>query len=134
MADLTLTATSVVRVSGATEQGTSGATLTAGMGVYKDPSDALFKIADCTTSTTTATLYGIALNGASTGQPVLVQKSGTVTIGATIVVGGTYVLSTAGKFCPIADLTTADKVTYGFYGATAANATLINISTGIAVP
>ena len=48
---------------------------------------------------------GIALNGGAINQPVAVQKSGDVTIGATLTPGLAYYLSdTPGGICPIADV------------------------------
>ena len=63
---------------------------------------------------------GVALNSALiAGQPVKVQKKGTVTVGGTVVVGKRYVLDgTAGKICPEDDLATNDWVTTIGHGAT----------------
>jgi hypothetical protein len=109
MADITITAANVV--AGASAQyydTTAGATITAGQTVYIDASDSnKAKLADANASSTTATVKGVALNGASSGQPVKIQTSGSLTIGATITSGGVYVQSaTAGGIAPVADLTT----------------------------
>jgi hypothetical protein len=109
MADLTITATSVVRGSDATVQtGTAGATITAGQPVYSDSSDAgQLKAADANASDATATVVGIALHAAGDEQPLVYQTGGSITIGATVAVGTTYVLSaTAGGIAPNVDATT----------------------------
>lgn len=114
MADLTVTAANVLAGTGATkENGTAGATITAGQVVYKDSSDGKFKLADCDSATAAVrSPYGVALNGASNGQPLTVQKSGPITIGATMTAGVAYYLSgTAGGICPVADLASGDYPT-----------------------
>lgn len=107
MADLSITAGSVVSGSNAVkEQGVAGATITAGQIVYKEGSTGQFKLADNNSATAEARVpYGVALNGASANQPLAVQKSGSITIGATMTAGVAYYLSgTAGGICPVADL------------------------------
>ena len=112
MADLTITAASVAKGTGAgTEAGTAGAAVTAGQVVYKDASDSnKFKLADTDSATVAArTPYGIALHAASTGQPLTVLTGGLITIGATTAVGVPYYLSgTAGGICPYADVAAGD--------------------------
>lgn len=114
MADLSITAASVLKGSGAqTEQGTAGAAVTAGQVVYKDASDSdKFKLADCNSATAAVRApYGIALHAAASGQPLTVLRSGSITIGATVAVGVTYFLSgTPGGIRPAADNTTGDYV------------------------
>jgi hypothetical protein len=109
-ADLTVTAASVVRVTGDTETGTAGETLTAGQAVYKKASDSKWYKADCNSATAEVRIASaIALNGGAAGQPVVVQKTGSVTIGATMTAGTVYYLSgTAGGIRPVADNTTGD--------------------------
>jgi hypothetical protein len=112
MADLTITAASVVAGSTAVkENGTAGASVTAGQVVYKDASDAgKFKLADNDSATAAVRApYGIALHAAASGQPLSVLKSGPITIGATVVAGDVYCLSsTAGGICPSADIASGD--------------------------
>lgn len=113
MADLVITATSVLAGSGAvTENGTLGATVTAGQVVYKDTADGLFKLADADgASAFIRTPYGIALNGGATGQSVKVLRSGPITIGAALTAGLAYYLSsTAGGICPVADIGSGENV------------------------
>ena len=113
MADISITATSVVPGTGATiKHGYAAATITAGQVVYKD-SSGTYNLADCNSATAAVrSPYGIALNGAATGQPVAMVIAGPVTIGATLTAGVAYYLSgTAGGICPVADLTTGDYPT-----------------------
>ena len=102
MADITVTAGSVVAGSGAVViRKTAGATITAGQVVYK-ATDGDYELADADVlasagSVTDRESVGIALNGASAGQPLSVQISGTINPGATTVVGDIYrVSATAG--------------------------------------
>lgn len=114
MADLTITAASVVKGTNAkTEAGTAGATITAGQVVYRDSSDGKYKLADADSATAAVrSPRGIALNGASDGQPLTILTEGDVTIGATITAGVSYYLSdTAGGIAPYADLATGDYPT-----------------------
>lgn len=110
MTDLTVTAASVLPGAGAvTEDGLAGATITAGQAVYRD-TDGTYKLADADgASATIRTARGIALNGASSGQPVRIQRSGEITIGATLTPGTSYYLSgTPGGICPLADVGTGE--------------------------
>lgn len=107
MTDISITAANVVKGSNAiTEAGHAGATITAGQAVYLDPADRRYKLADSNGATALIrTPRGIALNGASAGQPLTIQKSGSLTIGATLTAGVTYYLSdTPGGICPLADV------------------------------
>lgn len=114
MADLTITAASVSLSSGTSVEGTAGETITAGQSVYRDASDSnKIKKADANASSATATVYGIALNGASNTQPIKVATSGTIIIGATTVKGELYVCSaTAGGIAPEADLASGHYVSF----------------------
>lgn len=137
MADLSITAASVAKVSGAVIDTTyvAGETITAGQVLYVKSSDGKLYKAQCDGTTEESTVYGIALNGASSGQPVAVLTGGQITAGATLTVGAFYYLSaTAGGICPYADLVSTNKVVQIFYGATSAIATLSKIVTGVAVP
>jgi hypothetical protein len=112
MADLSITAASVVAGSNATidRSGLAGVTITAGQTVYWDTASSRWKLADNNGSGTRAP-GGIALNGASSGQPLAVQTSGDITIGATLTAGTAYYLSaTAGGICPVGDLSSGDDV------------------------
>jgi hypothetical protein len=112
MADLSITAASVVAGSGATidRSHNAGAAITAGQVVYLESSSSTYKLADCNSATAEVrTPAGIALNGAASGQPLAVCTKGSVTIGATLTAGVAYYLSgTAGGIRPVADNTTGD--------------------------
>ena len=113
MADLVITASAVLAGSNAIkEAGTAGATITAGQVVYKDADDGKYKLADADAATAEErTARGIALNGASDGQPLTVIRSGDLTMNAVLTAGVDYYLSpTAGGICPQADLLTGDYV------------------------
>lgn len=113
MADLTITAASVVPGSGAkTEAGTAGATITAGQCVYKASATGKYMLADSNSVTTEARrARGIALHSASTNQPLTIVTSGDVTIGATLTAGVAYYLSdTPGGICLVADVGTGEYV------------------------
>ena len=111
MADLTITAASVVKGSTAkTVNGTAGATITAGQVVYLDASDNKYKLADNDSATAAVrSPAGLALHGASSNQPLTILTEGPVTIGATVAVGVIYCLSsTAGGICPSTDIAAGD--------------------------
>jgi len=112
MADITITAANVVAGTNAViESGSAGETLTAGKVVAK-ADNGRFMLAD--NNSVTASLRvprGVALNGASAGQPLFVQRAGEVVIGATLTAGTEYWLSdAAGGICPRADLTSGESV------------------------
>lgn len=122
MADLTITAANVASVSGGTSAkvtATAGGTITAGMPVYINASNQI--VAAANTSALAADVDGIALNGASSGQPITYQTKGVINLGATLVVGTIYVLSAAGAISPVDDVTTGDFVTVLGVAQTAAN-------------
>lgn len=111
MADLTITAASVAKGGNAVvDNGTAGASVTAGQVVYKDASTGTYKLADSNLAGAT-TPAGIALHAAASGQPLAVQTSGDITIGATLTAGTAYYLSeTAGGIQPAADLASGETV------------------------
>jgi hypothetical protein len=120
MAVLTITAANVAKGARAnTKNGTAGAAITQGQPVYLDAAtDTLFPAdADVLAS---AAVVGIALNAASTGQPVTYQTSGPITIGATVVTGTAYYASTTtGGICLESDLASGDFATFlGFATST----------------
>lgn len=113
MADLVITASSVIAGSNSVQEtGIAGGNITAGDAVYKRASDKKWLRADADGATAEVKrAVGIALNGASSGQPVTVHKSGDITIGATMTAGLAYYLSsTAGGICPVADIGVGEDV------------------------
>lgn len=113
MADLTITAANVVKSTGAVVvNGVAGASLTAGQPVYSDGSDGnKYKPASCESSLAIATVVGVCLHAAASGQPMQIQTAGDINLGATLVVGETYFLSAPGLICPAEDLGASDYVT-----------------------
>jgi hypothetical protein len=137
MADLTITAASVVKGANAkTEIGTFGGTVAAGKSVYLDPTDKKFKLADADSATAAVrTTRGIALNSGDNNQPAVIQTSGLITIGATVVVGTIYVQSdVAGGIRPAADNGSGDFVTVIGIGVSASQIDLNIHASGVAVP
>lgn len=113
MADLTITAANVVSGAGAVrESGLAGETITAGQAVYLDTSARKYMKADSNSATAAARqARGIALHAASLNQPLAVQTSGDITIGATLTAGTAYYLSdTPGGICPLADVGSGEYV------------------------
>lgn len=112
MANLTITAGNVAPSAGADiVRGTAGATITAGLVCYLDTGDGRFKPASQNASAINARVVGIALNGASAGQPVALITAGNLVAGATVVVGEIYLLGASGAIMPVADLAQGNYVT-----------------------
>lgn len=106
MADLTITATSVVPGDGAKKElGVFGETVTAGQSIYRKASDRKFWLADADSPTAEVReVYGIALNGGAANQVAVVQTEGEINLGATLQVGAVYLLSdTPGGIMPAVD-------------------------------
>jgi hypothetical protein len=112
MADLVITAASVIAAAGGTvdRSGIAGATITAGKAVYQDAATGKYLLADDNSATAAARVpAGIALNGASDGQPLAILRGGDITIGAAVTPGVVYYLSdTPGGICPVADLASGE--------------------------
>lgn len=134
MADLTITATNVVAVSGTTAKKICGATaVTQGQVVFEDTSDSnKVKISDAN-NTSLAQVNGVCLTSSAPGQPAVYLANGGVLGGlAGVTAGTTYCLSaTAGNICPQADLTTNDRVIRLGYGLTTATIKLDIADTGV---
>src|SRR5688572_2641248 len=113
MASLTITASQVALVSGEVIRGTAGATITAGQSVYLDTATNKWKLAqaDGTIAEAGQSGLGIALHGASDGQPLAVAGPGcdvNLGAGAAAVASIVYVVSpTAGEIGVIGDVTTS---------------------------
>ncbi len=114
MADLSITPANVVPGSDAVivKGATAGATITAGDSIYIDAADR-GKIKPCDAdAAASAVCAGIALNGASDNQPVSYQSGGSLTIGATVVIGVSYyVTPNAGGLGVWAEVLSADYAT-----------------------
>lgn len=113
MTDLSITAASVVPGADADiVHGTAGETIAAGKAVYKSSTTKKWMLADSNSGTAEArTALGVSVNGAALNQPVSVQRSGDITIGATLTAGLAYYLSdTPGGICPVADVGSGEYV------------------------
>lgn len=107
MADLTITAASVISGNGArVEHGKAGVALTAGQAVYLDEATQSYKLSDSNSATAAVReCDGLTLHAAAIGQPIAVHERGPLTIGATLTPGQTYALSeTPGGIQPVSDL------------------------------
>lgn len=139
MAAISITPANCLQVTGASEWGTAGIgeTATAGQLVYKSSTDGLFYLAQADDADTDD-VYGIALNGASPGQPLNVHTKGQITIGGTVVQGVNYVLddAVAGAIVPWGDLT-ADSTDFLTNIGPGISATVIDVdtkTTGVVLP
>jgi hypothetical protein len=118
MADLVITPSAVIAGSGVpTERGIAGAAIAAGQVVYLDSTTSgKWQLADSDAATAAArgqgSNVGIALNSAAANQPIVVQTSGQITLGAVLTAGTAYYLSdTPGALCPVADISGGDYFT-----------------------
>lgn len=111
MADLTITAASVLAGSNATVlHGIAGVAITAGQALSR-ASTGNYALCDNNAAAPANSLVGIALNGAAAGQPVAVQVAGDITIGATVSKGAAYYAGdTPGGICPFADLASGEGI------------------------
>lgn len=137
MADLTVSATGVKRTSSTViQEGTAGATITAGQPVYADSANN-YVLKPCqATSQAAAQCVGIALHGAASGQPLRYAADGDVIFsGTTMVMGTCYVVSAnAGGIAPSADLDASTAANYGtFLGISTNDGTNNILRLGIAI-
>jgi hypothetical protein len=117
---------------------TAGATITAGQLLYQDSSDSdkvkLLDV-DSTGSAASATLYGVAMAGASADDPIAVLIAGTFNCGGTVAAGAWYFgHPSAGSFTTtFSDLQTGDRSTLLGYATTTSLIKLVTTTTGITV-
>lgn len=135
MADLIVTAASVLPGTAAVSSGILGETCTAGQAVYLKASDSRLWLAQADGTAAEADVVGVLLNGGAAGQPAQYATSGPMTIGATTVKTTTYVLSAAaGGICPQADLVSTNRIVrVGYATDTAGAFTLDRRVTGAVV-
>lgn len=112
MSAVSITAANVLKSASAVGPFTknAGATITAGQVVYLDSGTDTLKLADANLSVAAATVAGIALHGAYSGNPCqYVAVDPAFVVGGTLVAGQLYCLgATAGTIVPVTDLTTGD--------------------------
>lgn len=113
MADLTITAASVLKTSGNVLSGTAGETITAGQSVYLKAADSRIWKAQADGTAAEAAAVGVALHASLAGQPIQYVGDGAViNIGGTTAKLTTYCVSAAaGGVAPIADLTSGQYIT-----------------------
>ena len=130
MADLVITAANVALSSGSTGEATAAATITAGQALALDSSgDAI--LASDATDAATAACVGIALHGASAGQPIKYANAGSINLGATLSLGKVYVLSTSGGIAPVDDIASTEFITVLGVATTTALLKLSIIQSGV---
>jgi hypothetical protein len=118
MAALTITGPEVLagdNASIARYTAAAGVTITPGQTIYDTTGSRMAGLADCDGATEARHCRGIALNGASPGQPVNVLETGEILLGATAAPanGTPYFLSpTPGGISPVTDLLSGDAVIY----------------------
>lgn len=115
MAAVTITASAIVPVAGATIETAylAGATITRGQAVYLTAANA-WALADCNLSAIAAGSggFGISLSDVASGQYMQVFRGGQLGMGVCLTVGKVYCInSTAGEIIAHAELTTNDRVT-----------------------
>ena len=131
MANLSITASGVLLISGSVYNGTAGVTITAGQPCYLH-TDGTLKLALAGGTAAEAAVYGVSLHAALAGQPLCLVLAGIYGVGATVVVGGMYALSaTAGLICPIADIINPNYVSALGVAVTAARIELKINNSGI---
>lgn len=136
MADLTITAASCVPGTGAVlESGTAGEALTPGQAVYKSSTTGLWMKADSNSATAEARVAtAIAMTTSSTNQPCVVQRAGSLTLGATMTAGLAYYLSdTPGGICPVADVGSGEYVEVIGVATSTTMLLLILVASGVAL-
>ncbi len=105
MAAISITPASVVMGAGGSKvNGTAGATLTAGMAVYRDADDSNKYRKANFAAVATAQCDGIALNNAANNQPCTVQTAGLINIGGVTVPGFAYFVGDDGLLIPQDDV------------------------------
>lgn len=136
MSDLSITAANVLAGPNARKRtGIAGATITAGQTIYEDTADSSkFKLADNNASAITAKCVGIALHGASAGQPLtVVYEDDDLTVGSTLSIGVYTLSSTAGGICPVADLASGNYPVVLFVAKSTSKAVMKLVRGGTAI-
>ncbi len=119
MADLSITAASVLPSTATpptvSVRGTAGVNCTAGQVLYGDSTN--LQLADANVNAAASNCVGIAMHGALAGQPLSYCTSGLIAIGATVVTGMPYFVSTtAGGIRPASDVANTDYICIVGYG------------------
>jgi hypothetical protein len=113
MSDLAITAANVIAGADSVQaSGIAGEAVAAGKLGYFNTTTKRYMLADSNSATAEARKATcVFLHAAAAGQPVVVHKSGDITIGAALTAGTPYYLSdTPGGICPFADIGTGEYV------------------------
>ncbi len=109
MSAISVTASSILKGTGCTTaRGIAGAAITAGQPLWKDSAaNDVLKLADANLSAEAATVVGIALHAAGTGQPIEYATGGNLTFNGVLTTGLIFVCgaTAAGDINPSGDLT-----------------------------
>jgi hypothetical protein len=137
MADLSVTAANVAKISGTVRTVTAGASIAAGDAVYRDTTDAN-EYKGCRANVLASSkCEGIALDNAENGQPLTILTHGTIDIGATVSIGEVYTVSghvSTGKIAPHSDLGSNEFVTVIGVGITTARIKMNLLVSDVALP
>lgn len=140
MADVTITVTAVTVTAGTPiERGIAGATITAGMPLYKDANANGVLKGAIITSAATAAIAGYALNGGAINQQINYVPAGAgvgtiVTMNTGLTKGVVYVVSAnAGGLAPLADLASGHYMTVVGIATSTSTLQLIMQATGTAL-
>lgn len=135
MPDLVLVPAEILPGPGATyTYGTAGVAITAGQVCYLDAASKRLNLADANNTVGSATVKGIAMHGATTGQPLTLQHGGEIVLGAgaAMTVGGLYVLSAnPGMVAPSGDLAAGHWTTLLGVAVSATNLRLQVLNSGV---
>lgn len=130
MADISITAASFVPNADAVLlTGVAGGTLTRGMPVYYDAASNTYKQLDVT-NTSKDTMAGLCCDDVAVGQPVIIMRSGTCTLGGTVSSGDTVWCSATGLTKTVGDLTAGWRIIVAGVCTGASNAFYLNPTRG----
>ncbi len=136
MADLSITTGNLQIASSRSRPQTvqAGSSIAIGKLVYLDSTSGKYELANADAAAT-ATVAGIAVTGASADGYFSMLQTTSLVLGATIVAGTPYYLSSAnaGGIAPFADLGSGDTVTLLGFASTTSVLDLNIQSTGIAI-
>ncbi len=134
MAAITIAASALTLSAGCTTiTGTSGEAISVGMPVYLKAADGLYYKCDSNLSLAAATCVGLCVGTVLISSTLTVVTAGSVNLGATLTVGGVYVVgaTVAGDIDLVADLATGWYVSILGVASTAALLDLHIVNSGV---
>jgi len=135
MADLVITTADLELASSRSRPSTvqAGEAIEAGDLVYRDTTTGKYMLASAS-SEATAAIEGIAVSSASVDGYFSMLSSTSLILGATVVAGTPYFLSTnGGKIAPFADLSSGDYVSLLGFASSTTEIQLDILATGISI-